>query len=331
MAEVLSQSQIDALLSSLQDGAAPIEETEKKEEQKYRKYDFYSPKKFTKDKLKLLKGIFDNYARIASSQINSLFRTSSEIEIIAVEEQRYYEFSNALNDNDVLTVVSVGVPGFTKKMPLLLHASQMLMLSMIDRMLGGMGNDDSVDDSYNYTSIELALYKQVMKYIVSVMGDAWSGYINLDIELQRLEGNPSMFQEIGMDETIVIIVMEVTLREASGKINVCLPGNLLTNIFTTIDKRRHSRQGDEENSEIIRNEIMDSIRGSALEVAAKLGTVELNLEDIYNLHPGDVINLGQSKDSSVEVYVESQPWFNGKMGVHKRNVAIKIDERIEQD
>ena len=64
MAEILSQSQIDALLNSLQGNSEPIEEIEKKEsETKYRKYDFYSPKKFTKDKLKILKSIFDNYSR----------------------------------------------------------------------------------------------------------------------------------------------------------------------------------------------------------------------------------------------------------------------------
>ena len=98
MADVLSQSQIDALLHSMQN--ADVEEskvTQPQPTKTYRKYDFYSPKKYTKDKLKMLKSIYDNYARIATSQINGLFRVASEVEVIGVEEQRYYEFGNALN------------------------------------------------------------------------------------------------------------------------------------------------------------------------------------------------------------------------------------------
>ena len=83
MADVLSQSQIDALLKSMQDGPpkeekveekpAEVLETKKeevqKEEETYSKYDFYSPRKFTKDKIRLLRSIFDNYARILTSQV----------------------------------------------------------------------------------------------------------------------------------------------------------------------------------------------------------------------------------------------------------------------
>ena len=77
MADVLSQDQIDALLKSMAGGggdSAPAEETKTEEvkpaakkaeekrpaaaqsaeEKKYNKYDFYSPRKFTKERMKML-------------------------------------------------------------------------------------------------------------------------------------------------------------------------------------------------------------------------------------------------------------------------------------
>ena len=62
MSEVLSQSQIDALLSAARRGEnlEPAEDTSKTK--KYRKYDFRSPRKFTKDRLKMLDSIFENYS-----------------------------------------------------------------------------------------------------------------------------------------------------------------------------------------------------------------------------------------------------------------------------
>jgi flagellar motor switch protein FliM len=331
MAEILSQSQIDALLNSLQGTDEPIDEIEKKEsETKYRKYDFYSPKKFTKDKLKILKSIFDNYSRIAGSQINSLFRTSSELSVVTVEEQRYYEFGNAISDNDVLTIVNVTLPNNSKNPPLLVNVSMTLMLSLIDRMLGGVGDDTTVDSSYTYTEIEVVLYRRVIQYLIGALKDSWSSYINLNFELDRLEENPSMFQEIGVDETIVIVVIDVDMKECSGRFNVCIPGNLLLNIFEIMDKRKHSAMGDEASSQDNKQEILNSIKASDLLVSAQVGEAVITLDDVYNLHVGDVINLGTPKDSDVQLYVESQPWFRGQLGVHKRNVAVRIEELTDE-
>ena len=164
MADVLSQSQIDALLNSMQNGATESAPEEPKQTEKnHRKYDFYSPKKYTKDKLKMLSSIYDNYSRIAASQINGLFRAASEVEVMGVEEQRYYEFGNALNESDVLTIANIDLPDRTSNPPMLMNISPMLMASMIERMLGGTGLDMSVDMSYTYTDIELALYSKIIK------------------------------------------------------------------------------------------------------------------------------------------------------------------------
>ena len=65
MAEVLSQSQIDALLAAAQSGALDGgPQAEEAPENKYKKYDFYSPRKFSKDRLKILSSIYENYTRV---------------------------------------------------------------------------------------------------------------------------------------------------------------------------------------------------------------------------------------------------------------------------
>jgi flagellar motor switch protein FliM len=102
------------------------------------------------------------------------------------------------------------------------------------------------------------------------------------------------------------------------------------NIFDIIDKRKHSAMGDEANSKDTKQEILNSIKASDLLVRAQVGEAVITLDDVYNLHEGDVINLGTPKESDVQLYVESQPWFKGQLGVHKRNVAVQIDELVEQ-
>lgn len=328
MADVLSQSQIDALLNSMQNAEAepkPAESSAPKQE--YRKYDFYSPKKYTKDKLKMLRSIYDNYSRIATSQINGLFRLVSEVEVVGIEEQRYYEFGNALNETDVLTVADVELPDDSTNPPVLFHIAPTLMTAMIDRMLGGLGFDRSIDMSYTYTDIELALYEKIIKYLVAINTDVWSTHLTLKTMFERIEENPSMFQGITVDETVVIIMLNIKLAEMSGTMNICIPGTLLSNIFDIIDKTKHiAKKGEHFKSN--RDEIMDSIRESKMDVMAQLGVAKLNLDDVYNLHVGDVIDLNKPQDSLVSLFVEGRPWFNGQLGVHNKNVAVKIEDRI---
>lgn len=330
MAEVLSQSQIDALLSSMQNaGAESVEEKPKQSEPEYKKYDFFSPKKYTKDKLKMLRSIYDNYARIITSQINGLFRVSSDVEVVGVEEQRYYEFGNALNENDVITLVRIELPDHSLNPPVLYHIDPIVMSAMIDRMLGGTGTDLSVDLSYTYTEIELALYEKIISYPISVMSDVWSGYIDLEVEYERIEENPSMFQGISVDETVVIIMLMITMGDVKGAMNICLPGTLMSNIFEIIDKTKHQvNRGNVTRIKGSREDLMESIRESRMDIMAQLGVAKLNLDDVYNLHVGDVIDLNKPQNSLVSLYIEGQPWFNGQLGVYNKNMAVKIEDRI---
>lgn len=331
MAEVLSQEQIDALLGSLQEKETTIEQIENKEpEKKVRKYDFNSPRKFTRERVKVISTIFDNYARIVTSQVNSLFRTTCEINVMGVEEQRYFEFMNALKDNDVLSLINVSMPEHPKNPSMIMHASMPLMLNFIDRMLGGVGAVVSVPDDYTYTEIEMALYQRVIRFITASLKDAWATYVNIDFSFGQTESNPSLFQEIGMDEAVVIVILEVVQNNQTERITVCMSGNLLMNIFEVIDRKRSSSQ-DSGDRLGVREEIMNNIRITDLGISARLGNAMITLEDVYRLQEGDVIDLGQTKDSLVDIYVEDQPWFKGQLGAHKKNVAVRIEQRADEE
>ncbi len=330
MADVLSQSQIDALLSSMQAGGADDSLTEQTNETdlQYRKYDFYSPKKYTKEKLKMLQSIYDNYSRIATSQINGLFRVASEVEVVGVEEQRYYEFGNALNETDVITLARVDLPDHSKNPPMIFHISPIVMSSMIDRMLGGSGEDHTVDMSYIYTDIELALYENIIQYMVNLTSDVWNTYLKFSTKFERIEENPSMFQGIAVDETVVIVMLKITMGTLEGAMNICIPGTLLGNIFDLIDTTKYLADQD---GVILsnRDELLTNIKECKMDVMAQLGIARLSLDDVYNLHVGDVIDMNKPHDSQVSIHIEGQPWFTGQLGVNNKNIAVKIEERLE--
>ena len=316
MADVLSQAQIDALLNAVRSGDKDLENSGEKQEKKYLKYDFSSPRKFTKDRIKMLNGIFDNYSRMISTRLNARLRANCEITVESVEEQRYYEF--------VLALTSVDIKGKEEETPVMFYISTSTALSMMDRMLGGEGAEDTnLESDYAYTDLELRLYEDLASDIISMMDRSWENYLPVHFAYTRTEVNPTLNQLIGLDETVVIVDLKLMFPNMAGHMSICLPGETLMNIFAEINRENPMRRTiGEDKSE----EIFDKLRDSSLEIVAELGSTELSLSDIYHLNVGDVIDLGHPKESPIFLGIGGYHWFTGKMGTHKKNMAVKIDE-----
>lgn len=337
MSEVLTQSQIDALLNSMQSGNDESKEADKEKEhakeKRDKKYDFHSPKKFTRDKLRVLNGIYENYSRIASSRINSVLRTNCQVGILGIEEQRYYEFSNSLNENDVLTLIKVTTVDGKSFGPIVMKVDTQTMLLMMDKMLGGVSDEVEEDTmSYSYTDIELKIYGIIVKYLVDVMSDGWTNYIeDLEFEIDRIETNPTMMQEVSRDESVAIIILEMEIGNYSGNINICLPDTVFSGMRKTIEKRSTRDSFTEEEKEETTRIIFDNIKKTSLEVKAELGKSRLLLKDVYSLQVGDVINLNKPKDSEVYLTVSDQTWFKGYLGTSNKNMAVKISDVYDKN
>lgn len=332
MAEVLSQSQIDALLNSMLSGGGDSDKAEEKQpEKKYRKYDFTTPRKFTKDRIKMLNGIFENYTRVVSSRLNAQLRTTCEITVESIEEQKFYEFNNALMEGDVLAMVDVtihpreeGGEDILVEDPVMVYLSTSTALGMMDRMMGSESETErEVPMGYAYTDLELQLYEHLLRDIIALMGSSWENYVPVTFEYNHTQVNPTLVTLLNLDETVVLVDMKLDFGGSEGRMSVVLPGNMLVSVFGEVSRETMGRKvTSEDNSE----EIFDKLRDSSLEIIAALGDTQLSLSDIYHLNVGDVVDLGRSKDSPVFLQIGGYQWFTGRMGTHKKNMAIKIDE-----
>ncbi|NAP01041.1 flagellar motor switch protein FliM, partial [Halomonas sp. MG34] len=74
--EVLSQNEIDALLSAITSGEMDAEELKKEDkEKKVRVYDFKRALRFSKDQIRSISRIHENYARMLTTCFSAQLRT----------------------------------------------------------------------------------------------------------------------------------------------------------------------------------------------------------------------------------------------------------------
>lgn len=332
MAEILSQQQIDELLGSLQSGNVDFKEIEEQSSnQKVKMYDFMSPKKFTREQLKLLDNVFDGFARTLSLQLAGMLRTSCQMEILQVEEEDYREFNNALSDS-----VLVGVIGMHNEenriddKPILLELSRAVSFSIMDRMLGGSGSGYELDR--DYTEIELSLLEYLFRQMLPLLKNAWSNYMEIVHTFDGIETNSRMMQTIPPDEAVAIVVIEVTMDNLKGNMNVCLPATSLEEIFRVFNSKyiKIPKRDDPKIEAKRKAGIMNGLKHSSLTVSAVLGKTEISLRDLLQLQVGDIIPLDTTvEQNTVTLNVQGTPWFTGVMGAKKKKYAVKVKDRLQ--
>ncbi|KAF5052620.1 MAG: flagellar motor switch protein FliM [Sedimentibacter saalensis] len=327
MAEILSQSQIDELLNNLSSGDVDIKEIEANEK-KVKEYDFRSPKKITKETIKLLKGIYEGYCRMLSSRLTSMLRLMCDVTVEQVEESIFHEYNNALDDYVLMGLVNVGYPDDSvSDSQILMDISKPLSFVIIDRLLGGSGEE--YENLRDYTDIELSLLGNMLKQVVPMMGVSWESTIELKTELAKIETNSRFIQSINYNDTVVIVVLNVALNESTGKITICIPSSIIgevmkkANLFSKTNKKKMD-QSVEEQKEII----MDSIKSSKLTITGVLGKAQATLKDIVDMQAGDLIILDKAVNSYVDVNVDGEKWFEGTWGTKKNKGVIKIKNII---
>lgn len=330
MSEILSQSQIDLLLSSLTSGDKQIDQPDQTPGKKVKEYDFRSPKLFTREQLKLLYSIYENYARLLSSHITGILQTYCMVEIIEVEEQHYYEFNNALPDSVLIGVLDFAVKeDHTGEDLVLLDLSKDIGFCCIDRLLGGLGKPLEADR--DYTEIEIGLLEHLVKGIISPMKTVWRDYLEIAPRLMKIETNARILQGIGADENVVIIVMNILVNETQGKMNICIPAVTLDAMFKLKNAQsKKARRGDQLSDAQRRADIMREISESDLEITGILGTIEVLSKDLLDLEVGDIIKLNKPENSLVELAVGETVWFRGEMGSYNKKRAVAIRESIKR-
>src|SRR3974390_112015 len=98
MADVLSQAEIDSLLEALSSGSIKVEEVISDEKKKKVKpYDFRRPNKFSKDQLRTLVMLHENFARLLTTSLSAYLRSMVRVQVVSIDQLTYEEFTRSLN------------------------------------------------------------------------------------------------------------------------------------------------------------------------------------------------------------------------------------------
>lgn len=319
MSEVLSQSEIDALLQALNSGELDVQEIKEVEKsKKVKKYDFRNPQKIAKDQLRTLEIIHENFGRLFQTFLSGYLRAPVKISILSVDQFAYSEFSNAISNPAFLSIINV--PPLNGQ--LLIDMSINVAYTIIDRLLGGEGAHEQ--ELRVFTEIEMSLLESMMRKTMPLINEAWSNVIDLNPLLDRIEANPQFAQIVPSNETIALITMNIEIGHMEGMLNICIPYLLIEPILDKLNTKYWFSTTKNELSQRELLEIKNRLLNTRIPVRAELGSTTVRVRDVLNLQKGDVIKLDIKESDKAKIRIGTNVKFLGNVGVIHDKMAVKI-------
>ena len=154
MAEVLSQEEIDALLSALSSGDVEPETIDSVEEDihKVKQYDFKTPQKFSKDHIRTLEKVHTKFARLISNYLTMQTRKSVKVNVENVEQVPYEEFIRSIPNPTIISYFKL----HPMQGNIVMELNPEFGFQILDLLLGGFGVKRGIDK--DLTEIEKVRY-----------------------------------------------------------------------------------------------------------------------------------------------------------------------------
>lgn len=324
MSEILSQSEIDALLQALSSGELNVQEIKEVEKsKKIKKYDFRNPQKIAKDQLRTLEIINENFGRFFQTFLSGYLRAPVKSSILSVDQFAYSEFNNAISNPAFLSIINFE----PLNGQIVIDISTNIVYTIIDRLLGGDGSE--THEARSFTEIELYLMESMMKKAMPLIKEAWDNIIEVNPKLDRIEVNPQFAQIIPPNETIALVTMNLDIGQREGMMNICIPYLLIEPILEKLSARYWFSTTREELSQNEILEVRKRILDTKVDVKVELGSTVVKVNDICNLQKNDVIKLDDKVDGEAKIRIGSNVKFTGNIGISNNRMAIKITNVVK--
>lgn len=260
-------------------------------------YDFKRALRFSKDQIRSLTRIHENFARLLTTYFSAQLRTYVQISVASADQIPYEEFIRSIPKMTILNVFEV--PPLDGR--IILEVNPNIAYSMMDRVLGGRGI--SVNKVDSLTEIETKIMSNLFEKAFENLQEAWGTIVDIEPVMTEFEVNPQFLQLVSPNDTVVVISLNTQIGETSGMINICIPHVVLEPIIPKLSAHYWMENSQKERIPEEIKVLENRIRNADLSIISELGTTDIAIQDFLLLDVGDVIDLNHAIDKPLTIKV----------------------------
>lgn len=344
MNQVLSQSEVDALLSAVSDGSvdtgagapagapagggAPSDSGDaggNYGDVEITPYDLTNQDRVIRGRMPTLDIIYERFIRLYRMSLSNSLRKIATISIISTDLLKFGEFVNTLPIPSCMCIMRFE----SLRGPALFVFESKLAYALVDSFFGGTDRPYTRIEGKEFTRIELSIMQKVMDLALKDLEEAWAPVHKSEISFVRTEVNPQFVGVVPPSEVIISTTFEVELENASGTIALVIPYSTIEPIKNKLNASFQTESDRVDKEWTAKME--EHLHNVEANVLVNLGVASITVGDLVNLNVGDIIPLKQDADGELEMLVEGVSKFKCFFGVSRGNKAIQVTRVLESD
>ena len=330
MTEILSQDEIDALLTAVSSPNVTASDEENaiasakmsRNKKRLKVYDFRRPDKFSKDQVRTLQMIHETFARLTTTSLAAQLRSLVQVHVVSVDQLTYEEFTRSIPSPTTLGIVNMD----PLKGSAIIEIDPAITFSIIDRLFGGKG--ETLKNNRELTDIEMSVIEGILVRLLGNLREAWSNMTDLRPRLGNIETNPQFAGIVPPNTMVILTTFDTKIGDVEGMLNFCIPYITIEPIISKLSAQYwYSAVNTNITTEHI-NFIKDQISDIRLTIIAQLAETTLSFSEVSKLKVGDVIRFDTNVKSDVDVFIGRNVKFKAKAGTFGSRRAVQFHEAL---
>ena len=324
MNQVLSQSEVDALLSAVSDNRVDTDDMSSGDTLKNGvvQYDLANQDRIIRGRMPTLDIIHDRFIRLFRVTLSNSLRKMANLSVNSTGPLKFSEFMNSLPLPSCLNILRLDPLRGAAVMVI----ESKLLYALVDSFFGGNDVPYTKIEGKDFTPIEIKIARRVVLSAIDDLEKAWEPVYPLKVGYSRTEINPQFVAVVPPSDVVIATTFDVELEKVSGTIKIVIPYATLEPIKSKLSVGFQSEQLEVDFIWI--NRIKEQIMQTSANLLVKLGEADISVRDLMELTPGDIIQLGSDATLPLDVLVEGIAKFKGIPGLLKGSRAIKITESL---
>jgi len=321
VAEILSQQEIDSLLSGIpidEPKSAPVPAPGAKTEREAVTFDFRLPHRLSKNQLRTLQAVHENFSESFASYLLARLQTTVSVVVTSVDQLFYSEYVLSIPSPSCLYIFRISdTDAFA-----LLEFSPQLVMAMVSRLLGGSTDGDK--RARQVTKIEQSLIKGIAQRALVDLQKSWKTIADLNFKIDRYESEGDFAQIAPTSEIVLVVSFEVSFGDQKFLMGLCFPTFALEEELAKLNVQHFNALPGAKSQANWSGQILKNIGTTAIETIGVLGSTTITLRDLLELEAGDILKTNLPISGEVQITIGNRPRLWGRPGVSNGRTAIKV-------
>ncbi|MCF8105401.1 MAG: flagellar motor switch protein FliM [Desulfohalobiaceae bacterium] len=332
MERILSQEEIDELLSAFDDGGIeaglspggrePSLGTVSKEKDAV-SIDLTKGQNYSKWRIANLDIVFNSFARYYSIGLSNSLQQSVSLRKGEIVSKFFEEFLVSLNDAGVLGVFTLE----PLKGEGLFVFDRTLSFGLVEMMLGASTESELVVLDREVTTIEANIVRSLMAEACHGFNRAFASLDELHSSITRVETNWKLLNILSPDTEVIQVGFSVQSGSLTGNMLMVIPYFSLEPFKEKLRNEwvQFSQSTKQSNWSKHLEKELDKLE---IPLSAACGDLFLTIQEILSLGEGDIISFDYDEESPITVLADGKTKFRGQPGLRNGKKAVRIVKQV---